>query len=139
MPRTLAALAGALAGWLSGAPAPLRLLLFIMTLDYLSGLGAALLGRSKKSPSGALSSKTGFIGLAKKAMILAVVLLAAVLDRFFSGTASADAVTFFYIVNESISVLENAVLIGIPVPERLRRMLDVARKDGKISKRPGSF
>ena len=92
-------------------------------------VGAAVLGRSKKSDTGALSSKVGFIGLARKAMILGIVLLAAVLDRVMGSAACTGAVTLFYIVNESLSILENAVLLGVPIPEKLRQTLDIAKKE----------
>ena len=98
-----------------------------MALDYLSGVGVALLGKSPKSEGGALSSRAGFAGLARKAMILVIVLLAAVLDQLTGSAACTGAATMFYIVNESLSILENAVLLGVPVPQRLRQALDVAR------------
>ena len=125
--KWIAAAAGAAAGLLTRMPTALRLLVLLMVLDYFSGVGAAALGRSKKSDTGALSSKVGFIGLARKAMILGIVLLAAVLDRVMGSAACTGAVTLFYIVNESLSILENAVLLGVPVPQRLRQALDVAR------------
>ena len=128
MLQWIAAAAGALAGFFLSAPAPFRLLVLLMALDYASGFAAAMLGKSRNSPSGTLSSKVGFIGLAKKAMILAIVFLAAVLDGIFSGTASVSAVTLFYIVNESLSILENAVLLGVPIPKRLARMLEVVQE-----------
>lgn len=126
----LGAGAGAVAGWFSNTPLPFKFLVLLMTLDYLSGIAAALLGRSPKTPSGALSSKIGFIGLARKAMILSIVLLACVLDSIMGGTASTGAVILFYIVNESISILENAVLLGVPIPKKLTQMLDIAKKEG---------
>ena len=76
-----------------------------------------------------MSSKVGFIGLARKAMILGIVLLAAVLDRVMGSAACTGAVTLFYIVNESLSILENAVLLGVPIPEKLRQTLDIAKKE----------
>ena len=60
-------------------------------------------------------------------MILVIVLLAAVLDQLTGSAACTGAATMFYIVNESLSILENAVLLGVPVPQRLRQALDVAR------------
>ena len=98
-----------------------------MGVDYLSGVGIALLGKSPKSAGGALSSKAGFAGLARKAMILAIILLAAVLDHLTGSAACTGAATMFYIVNESLSILENAVLLGVPVPQKLKQALDVAR------------
>lgn len=126
--RWLAAAVGAVVGLFMQMPAAVRLLMLLMVLDYFSGVGAAALGRSKKSDTGALSSKVGFIGLARKAMILGIVLLAAVLDRVMGSAACTGAVTLFYIVNESLSILENAVLLGVPIPEKLRQTLDIAKK-----------
>lgn len=129
MMRWLAAAVGAVVGLFMQMPAAVRLLMLLMVLDYFSGVGAAALGRSKKSDTGALSSKVGFIGLARKAMILGIVLLAAVLDRVMGSAACTGAVTLFYIVNESLSILENAVLLGVPIPEKLRQTLDIAKKE----------
>lgn len=114
--RWLAAAVGAVVGLFMQMPAAVRLLMLLMVLDYFSGVGAAALGRSKKSDTGALSSKVGFIGLARKAMILGIVLLAAVLDRVMGSAACTGAVTLFYIVNESLSILENAVLLRCADP-----------------------
>ena len=99
---------------LTRMPMALRLLVLLMALDYLSGVGVALLGKSPKSEGGALSSRAGFAGLARKAMILVIVLLAAVLDQLTGSAACTGAATMFYIVNESLSILENAVLLGVP-------------------------
>lgn len=95
--------------------------------DYLSGVGVALLGKSPKSEGGALSSRAGFAGLMRKAMILIVILLAAVLDNLTGSAACTGAAAMFYIVNESLSILENAVLLGVPVPQKLTQALDVAK------------
>ncbi len=67
--KWIAAAAGAAAGLLTRMPMALRLLVLLMALDYLSGVGVALLGKSPKSEGGALSSRAGFAGLARKAMI----------------------------------------------------------------------
>lgn len=120
---------GAVVGWFSKTPIPFKFLVLLMTLDYLSGIAAALLGKSPKTPSGALSSKTGFIGLARKAMILCIVFLSCMLDSIMGSTASSGAVILFYIVNESISILENAVLLGVPIPKKLTQLLDIAKKE----------
>ena len=125
--KWFAAAAGAVAGLFMRMPIAVRLLVLLMGLDYLSGVGVALLGKSPKSEGGALSSRAGFAGLARKAMILVIVLLAAVLDQLTGSAACTGAATMFYIVNESLSILENAVLLGVPVPQRLRQALVVAR------------
>lgn len=63
----------------------------------------------------------------RKAMILIVILLAAVLDNLTGSAACTGAAAMFYIVNESLSILENAVLLGVPVPQKLTQTLDVAK------------
>lgn len=126
--RVLAALGGAVAGLFTQMSSGLRLLLLLMALDYASALVLAVLGKSPKSTTGALDSRAGFAGLARKAMILVLVLLAAILDRLTGSAACVGAVTLFYTVNEAISILENAVLLGVPIPRQLSQALDVAKK-----------
>ena len=121
--KFLAAAAGAAAGFYSDMPIAVKLLMVLMVLDYLSAISAAVLRRSPKSECGALCSKTGFKGILRKGMMLA-----AVLDRLIDSAACTGAVTLFYIVNESLSILENAVLLDVPIPKRLLQMLDVAQK-----------
>ena len=125
--KWFAAAAGAVAGLFMRMPIAVRLLVLLMGLDYLSGVGVALLGKSPKSEGGALSSRAGFVGLMRKAMILIVILLAAVLDNLTGSAACTGAAAMFYIVNESLSILENAVLLGVPVPQKLTQALDVAK------------
>lgn len=126
--KFLAAAAGAAAGFYSDMPIAVKLLMILMVLDYLSAISAAVLRRSPKSECGALCSKTGFKGILRKGMMLAIILLAAVLDRLIDSAACTGAVTLFYIVNESLSILENAVLLDVPIPKRLLQVLDVAQK-----------
>ena len=125
--KWFAAAAGAVAGLFMRMPIAVRLLVLLMGLDYLSGVGVALLGKSPKSEGGALSSRAWFAGLMRKAMILIVILLAAVLDNLTGSAACTGAAAMFYIVNESLSILENAVLLGVPVPQKLTQALDVAK------------
>ncbi len=126
--KAAAAAAGAAVGLMMRMPMAVRLLVLLMGLDYLSGVGVALLGKSPKSEGGALSSKAGFAGLARKAMILIVILLAAVVDNLTGSAACTGAATMFYMVNEALSILENAVLLGVPVPQKLMQALDVAKQ-----------
>ena len=61
-------------------------------------------------------------------MILIVILLAAVVDNLTGSAACTGAATMFYMVNEALSILENAVLLGVPVPQKLMQALDVAKQ-----------
>jgi len=113
---------GAAAGLMGGGN--IRVLLLLMGMDYATGLALALLGKSKKTADGRLSARASFQGLMKKGMMLAVILLSAMLDEL-SGQAGLlrQAATGFYICNEGISLLENAALLGVPVPGRVRQAL----------------
>ena len=90
-----------------------------MALDYVTGLMCAV--AEKK-----LSSAVGFRGICKKVLILMLVGLANIVDLHVVGTGSAlrGAVICFYLSNEGLSLLENAAHIGLPVPDKLKDLLD---------------
>lgn len=91
----------------------------------------ALSGRSPKTEGGGLSSKVGFIGLAKKGFIMLIVLLATMLDKAIGSEACVfqTSMVFYYIANEGLSILENADLMGVPFPTLLRQRLETMRED----------
>lgn len=123
--------AGGIAGLFGGWTVALRILLIMMTVDFITGLIVAWQGRSTKSEGGGLSSKIGFIGLARKGFILLIVLVATQLDRAVGNTAmvAQTAAEFYYIANEGISILENATLMGVPVPAFIRDRLEAMREE----------
>ena len=102
------------------------LLLCLMAADYITGVIAAMLGKSPKTGAGRLSSAAGYKGLLHKGAMLLVLMLAAVLDWFIhDGNAMFfSAVCWMYIGNEALSLMENLALCGVPVPKRLRRHLE---------------
>jgi len=110
----------AFGGW----PDALTLLLVAMGVDYVTGLASAM--KRKR-----LSSAAGFWGLARKGLILLIVLLAHHIDLLVNtgDTAMAGAI-YFYIVNELISIAENYGELGLPFPDRLRALI-AALKDQK--------
>lgn len=121
-----AAAAGAVLGFFGEWSAVLTILIICNAVDYLSGYLVAWAGKSPKTESGGVSSKVGFVGLAKKAFIWLVVLLATLLDKAVgNGTGIFQtAAALFYIANEGVSILENAALMGIPLPAFIRQALD---------------
>lgn len=123
--KTLAGIGGAIAGAFGGWDALLGVLIGAMAADYVSGLVVAWMGKSQKTEYGGLSSKVGAHGLAKKGLMMLVVVVASLLDRAM-GTESPvcrDAACWFYIANEGISMLENLGLAGIPFPKKLMELL----------------
>lgn len=96
----------------------LIVLVAFMALDYLTGVMGAINQRN-------LSSDIGRRGILKKVTILIVLIVSVLLDRLLNGTwVFRTLVCYFYIANEAISLLENAVKIGIPVPKKLIQVLE---------------
>ncbi len=121
--------AGVIGGMISqvfgGWDAALITLLLFMAVDYLSGLiVAGVFQASDKSASGSLSSVACWQGLLKKGMTLVIVLVAARLDIVLGTAFVRDAVVIAYIVNETISIIENAGLMGLPVPDVIMQAIE---------------
>ena len=128
--KCLCALLGAAAGWFGGFDKTFYVLLAFMVADYVTGMLAAWLGKSLKTASGHLDSKVGFVGLVKKGLMLLVVLVAAQLDKALGAEnfVFRSAVTWFYLGNEGLSLVENLALIGVPFPAWLKSALEQIRK-----------
>ena len=120
---TVGGIIGFLFGELDGL---LIALLTVIVIDYATGLVCARIKRN-------LSSATGFKGLAKKGFMLSIVVIANIIDTqvIKSGSAFRSAVICFYLANESISILENAGNIGVPLPKKLKDILIQLREDNK--------
>ena len=130
--------AGVIGGMISqafgGWDAALITLLIFMAIDYVSGLiVAGVFQASDKSASGSLSSIACWQGLFKKGMTLVIVLVAARLDIVLGTEFVRDAVVIAYIVNETISIIENAGLMGLPVPDVIMSAIEQlqGKKDGE--------
>ena len=109
-------------GWSTG----LRCLLICMVVDLLTGtIVAAVFKKSKKTKTGSLSSAVGAKGIAKKIMILCLVLICHQLDLMFGTTVIRDAATISYVANEILSILENAGLMGLKIPVVITKAIDI--------------
>ncbi|MBD5469198.1 MAG: phage holin family protein [Lachnospiraceae bacterium] len=107
-------------------------LLIFMGVDYLTGLiVAGVFHRSTKTKNGALESRAGWKGLCRKGVTLLIVLVAYRLDLVMQSNFIRDAVVIAFIVNEMISIIENAGLIGIPIPRVLVRGIEVLKKQAE--------
>ncbi|MBQ2699660.1 MAG: phage holin family protein [Clostridia bacterium] len=124
--KMLAAAGGAIAGLFGGFDTVLMVLVGFLAVDYATGWVVALMGKSHKSESGYLDSKVGFVGIARKGLILLVVLVASLLDQALGTDAAIfrDMVIWFYLANEGLSILENLSLAGVPFPERMKAALE---------------
>lgn len=128
---------GVIAGLYGGWRPMLTVLVIMMGIDYVTGVMVAALGRSPKTEAGGLSSKVGFIGLAKKGFIMLIVLVATLLDQAAGNSTLIfqSAATFYYIANEGLSILENADDLGVPTPKFIRTRLESVR-EGNDDKPP---
>lgn len=125
------AIGGFIASLFGGWTASLTTLLIFMGIDYISGLVVAgVFHASTKTETGALESRAGFKGLIKKLMTLLFVLIGYRLDIAVGTTYIKDAVCIAFMANELISIVENAGLMGLPVPAVLTNAIDLLKKKG---------
>jgi len=131
--KGLAAAMGAVAGFLGEWSVMLTALAVAMGVDYITGLIVAWRGKSPKTDGGGLSSKAGFDGLARKGVVILIVLLATVLDRALGGDVAVfqTAAAGYYVANEGLSILENAALMGVPFPPRVKKALEALKAKGE--------
>ena len=114
-----AAIGGWLGYFLGGCDGLIIALVVFVVVDYLTGILCAIEDKT-------LSSEVGFKGIAKKVVIFLLVGIANILDVEVIGTGSVlrTAVIFFYLSNEGISILENSTHLGLPVPKKLKDVLE---------------
>lgn len=134
MVKCLSALIGAVMGWWTGLGVMPQVLAAVMVMDYATGLMCAWRGVSPKTEGGGVSSRAGFDGLLKKAAIILVCLLAALLDRAVGTSVIAPAAMCFYMANEGVSILENTSLLGVPYPQAVRSALEALKEKGEGEK-----
>lgn len=107
-------------GWfLGGCDGLLYALLAFVVIDYITGIMCAVVDKK-------LSSEVGFKGIFKKVLIFALVGIGHTLDTrvIGSGSVMRTAVIFFYLSNEGVSLLENAAYLGLPIPQKLKSVLE---------------
>lgn len=115
-----------IASWFGGWDTGLATLVAFMCSDYVSGLVVAgVFHNSKKTESGALESRAGWKGICRKGMTLLFVLIAHRLDLSMRTTYIRDAVVIGFMANELISIVENAGLMGLPLPSVITKAIEI--------------
>lgn len=118
-----------IASLFGGFDAALITLIIFMGVDYITGLiVAGVFHKSAKTKNGALESGTGWKGLCKKGVTLLVVLVACRLDLVMGSNFIRDAVVIAFVANETISIIENAGLMGVPIPTVITKAIEVLKK-----------
>ena len=114
-----AAIGGWLGWFLGGFDGLLYALIIFVVVDYITGVMCAVVDKN-------LSSSVGFKGICRKMLIFVLVGIAHVLDANVIGDGSVlrTAVIFFYLSNDGVSLLENASHLGLPIPEKMKEILE---------------
>ena len=121
--NTAQAIFSILGGWLGyflgGCDGLVYALIAFVAIDYITGVMCAVADRK-------LSSEIGFKGICKKVLIFLIVGMAHILDVHIIGTGCVlrTAVIFFYLSNEGVSLLENAAHLGLPIPQKIKNVLE---------------
>lgn len=119
---------GGIAALFGGWTSAMTTLIVFMVIDYITGLiVAGVFKKSGKSENGALESRAGFKGLCRKGMILLILLVACRLDLVLGTGYIKDCVCIAFVVNETLSIIENAGLMGVPIPQVLIKAIDVLK------------
>lgn len=114
-------------------PALYALLMF-MCIDYLTGIiNAIVFHKSNKTNSGAYDSKIGFKGLIRKCGIILMIIIAFQLDKILGFNYVKDGVTFAFLFNELVSIIENLGLMGVKIPDIIKNVLNVLKEKGEVS------
>lgn len=121
--NTIQLIFSAVGGWLGyflgGCDGLLYALIAFVVIDYITGVMCAIINKQ-------LSSEVGFKGIFRKVLIFLLVGIANIIDVQVIGTGAVlrTAVIFFYISNEGVSLLENAGYLGLPIPEKIKTVLE---------------
>ena len=119
----------AIASLFGGWDAALVTLLIFMGIDYLTGLiVAGVFHQSPKSEGWGLESRAGWKGLCRKGVTLLIVLVGCRLDVVMGSNFIRDAVVIAFIANETLSIIENAGLMGLPIPAVITKAIEVLKK-----------
>lgn len=125
---------GVIAGLFGGWDAALQTLVIFMAVDYITGLiVAGVFHASPKTKTGTLESRAGWKGLIRKGETLLIVLVACRLDAVMGSNFVRDAAVIAFVANETISIIENAGLMGLPIPEVIIKAVDILKQKAESS------
>lgn len=132
---TIGLIGGAIAALFGGWDTALQTLVLFMAIDYITGLiVAGVFHTSPKTKTDTLESRAGWKGLIRKGETLLIVLVACRLDTAIGSNFVRDATVIAFSCNEVISIVENAGLMGVPIPEAVTKAIDVLKQ--RAEKKP---
>ena len=120
---------GVVASWFGGWDSGMCTLIILMAIDFTSGIIAAgVFNKSPKTENGALESKACWKGLARKCMTLLFVLIGVRLDVILGTNYIRDSIIIGYDVSEIMSIIENAGLMGVPIPDKIVKAIEILKQ-----------
>lgn len=129
---TIGLLGATIATLLGGWDTALQTLIGFMATDYITGVTvAAVFAKSNKTEGGALSSEAGLRGLFKKGGMLLMVYIACRLDLLIGETYIRDAAVIALVTNETVSIIENLGLMGVPIPPIITKAIEILKRKEK--------
>ena len=142
MKNTICAAFGVIGGWIASAlggwDMAMKTLVFVMIVDYISGvIVAGVFHKSKKTNSGSLKSLVGFKGLCRKMAQAVLVAVGYRLDLLMGTNYIREAIALAFIANECLSIIENAGLMGIPLPAVLVKAVDILSEKSNVEMKEG--
>lgn len=127
-----------ISGFFGGMDAAMQILIIFMALDYITGLVVAgIFHNSPKTDNGALESHAGLKGLIRKGMMLVIVYVAMKIDIVTGANYIRDAVCIAFVTNELISIIENAGLMGVPIPAVVTNAIEVLKAKSEADQERG--
>lgn len=131
---TLGVVGAAIASYFGGWTSAMTTLLIFMSIDYITGIVVAgVFHNSGKTENGGLESRAGWKGLCRKGMTLLIVLIAARIDMLLNTTYFRDGTAIAFIANETLSIIENAGLMGVPIPEPVKRAIEILKNKSEAT------
>ena len=133
MKQKMCTLVGLLGGWISsvvgGWNTAIASLVICMGIDYVTGLiVAGVFHNSPKTAGGGLESRVGWKGLVRKGVTLLIVIVAYRMDQILGMNYIRDAVVIGFCVNEVLSIIENAGLMGLPIPNAIKKAIEMMQE-----------
>lgn len=123
---------GLVASWFGGWDSGMNTLIILMAIDFVSGIvAAAVFNNSPKTDNGALESRACWKGLARKCMTLLFVLIGVRLDVILGTNYIRDSIIIGYDCSEILSIVENAGLMGVPIPDKIVRAIEILKDRNK--------
>lgn len=116
---------------------PFIILIVIMCIDIATGVLCAVVGTSKNNDNGKIESRQFLKGIIRKVGYIAVYILSVLFDFLTNSNTASNMIVYFFIGGQSLSILENVSLLGVPFPEKFKNLFEFLSKKGDDKENDG--